>query len=272
MKVGALLQILSLELGLGCNLCAAHSLCPNALKADRYAGLPRQYVLDEATIVSLVETFYWEWDFRGWVNFSFYNEPLLDLDRLLRVATRVTLMVPELKLMLITNGTLLPADPRPLRVFDWISVTDYGGAHAPDLDRLAALTDVCGVGRYQPDPTGVFVNRGKLDGRLKGPGRDRAERPCVYPFKDLAIDYFGNCHLCCYDWRGEAHIGNVLIDGVPACLTRWERVVKSIAGHRMAPDAPRSCRCCRRAGFQQLERLNVSAKVHAQDWLDNYRK
>ena len=272
MKTGALLQILSLEMSLGCNLSSIHPQCPNSLKAARYAALPQAHHLTDDIILDTIATFWRDHGFRGWVNFSFYNEPMLEYGRLLNLARRTRSVDPELRLMLITNGMSLPIDVQPLKVFDWISITDYGDSETPDPARLRALQDLCGVGRWTPDPRGVFVNTGKLDRRLRGSGGDRSERPCVYPFKDLAIDYFGNCHVCCYDWRGLAHIGNVITDGIPACLSQWERVVKSIAGHHMDPDAPLSCRTCQYRGFQRLENLNMDAKRAAQAWLGQLRE
>ena len=267
MKTGALLQILSLEMSVGCNLSSLHPPCPNSLKAARYAALPQADHLTDALIVEIVSSMRETHGFRGWVNFSFYNEPMLEYDRLLRLANLVKASNPELTLMLITNGMFLPKDPTPLQVFDWISITDYGGKESPSPNRLQALHALCGVGRWTPDPRGVFVTPGKLDKRMRGLGPDRSERPCVYPFKDLAIDFFGNGHVCCYDWRGLAQIGNIITDGIPACLARWERIVRSIAGPRMTADAPLSCRTCTYKGFQRIETLNAVAKQAAQIWL-----
>jgi hypothetical protein len=270
MKPGALLQMVSVEIGLGCNLCNLHPQCPNYLRDDRYAGLPTLNHMTEDLVVDVVHAFYL-CDFRGWVNFSFYNEPTLDLPKLFRIVEGVSRVAQECKLALMTNGTLLPDDVRPFKVFDWIGVTDYGDKETPHPGRLEALTALCGAGRWTPDPRGVFVATGRLDGRRRGLGPDRSERPCVYPFKDLAVDYFGNCHLCCYDWRGTAPIGNVLTESVQVCLAQWERVVTSIARTQMTPDAPESCRRCRYKKFQQLDSLNALARTHAQEWLDVHR-
>lgn len=267
MKIGATIQVLSLEMGLACNLGHLHPQCPNSLGADRYAALPRDRRLADADIVKTAQTFYADYDFRGWVNFSFYNEPTLELERLFRLVDAVRDVAPEVKFMLLTNGTRLPEKVEPFKVFDWIGVTDYGNTETPDPIRLLALIDAVGIGHYTPEPRGVFVLKGKLDRRMRGLGTDRSDSPCVYPFKDLTIDAFGNAHLCCFDWRGQANLGNVITDGVPEVLTRWERVVRSISGAKMTEDAPASCTCCQAIRFQRLDGLDVRAKRAAEEWL-----
>jgi hypothetical protein len=272
MKIGATIQILSLEMGLGCNLAHLHPQCPNGLGKGRYQGLPQSMRLTDESMVATVRTFYEDFDFKGWVNFSFYNEPTLELPRLFRLVDAVRDVAPEVRFMLLTNGTLLPDDLRPFEVFDWIGVTDYGGGQTPDAMKILGLYDAAhGVGRWDPEPKGVFVTKGKLDRRMRGLGADRSHIPCLYPFKDLTIDVFGNAHLCCMDWRGLAQLGNVLIDGVPEVLQRWERMVRSISGARMTAEAPPSCRTCQSIGFQRLDTLSLRAKRAAEEWLGERR-
>jgi len=270
MKIGSTLQILSLEMGLGCNLAPLHPQCPNGLGSARYADLPKDIYLTDPVIVDVVRTFYSDFDFRGWVNFSFYNEPTLELARLFRLVDAVRVVAPEVKFMLLTNGTLLPADLTPFKVFDWIGVTDYGHEQTPNPERLLALYDTVGMGHYTPEPRGVFVHTAKLDRRMRGLGVDRSDAPCVYPFKDLTIDFYGNAHLCCFDWRGQANLGNVLLDSIPVVLKRWEAVMRSISGQKMTPDAPESCRRCQAVRFQKVDSLDMRAKRAAEEWLGGH--
>ena len=111
------------------------------------------------------------------------------------------------------------------------------------------------------------VNDAKLDKRMRGPGPDRADRGCLYPFSDLAIDHFGNVRLCCFDWQGLASPGNIFRDGLAGCLANWERTVRAIAQSPMAPDAPAVCRTCRHSRFQTLGRTDLPAREAAKRWL-----
>lgn len=39
---------------------------------------------------------------------------------------------------------------------------------------------------------------------------------CALPFRQLAIHWDGSVAVCCNDWRGEYHCGNILTDGIEA--------------------------------------------------------
>jgi len=273
MKTGAMIQLLSFEMGLACNLAHLHPRCPNSLGSDRYAGLPRTHLLSDEWIINTLSLFYDDHDFRGWVGFSFYNEPTLAQDRLFALVSKLKLVAPKVKFMLTTNGTKLSDDVSPFGVFDWMGVTDYGGAEQPDPEKLEALRAIIGVGRtVDKEPRGLFVSKGRLDKRMRGAGPDRSNVACVYPFQDFAIDAFGNCHLCCFDWRGQVHIGNVIIDGVSACLARWEEIVRSISGSRMTEEAPEACKHCWMTHFQRLAVLDSAARKNAKAWLNEVHK
>jgi hypothetical protein len=208
-------------------------------------------------ICDLLVSLYYDYDFRGWVNFSHYNEPMMKLDDLVGLANIVAVIAPESPRMVITNGTYLPEDPEPLRIFTEVHITDYGGSLTPSTDRLEALQRV----------TTVRLNRGRLDKRMAGPGPDRSDRACVYPFSDLTIDAFGNMRLCCFDWEGLASPGNVFRDGLASCLAQWERTVRTISGKRMTEEAPAVCRHCRHYNFQTLARTHAGARHAAKLWL-----
>lgn len=257
MKAGALLQMVSFETGVACNLAAEHPECPNSLGLDRYAHLDQSRRLDEVTMIGTAQRLYEDYDFRGWINFSFYNEPLLHPDRLIQLAEYVKAVAPECPLLLITNGTRFPDDLTPFRLFQAVHVTDYGGHLSPPADRLQALRDVCPV----------VVNPGRLDGRLSIVGRDRRDRACVYPFQDLAFDHFGHAHLCCFDWRGLASPGNLFSDGLDRCLERWLEMVLAISGPTMTAEAPATCRTCRHRHFQSVPRFHAPARRMALAWL-----
>ena len=260
------LQILSIETDHRCNLAGQHAACPASLGPGRYTALPSHVRLMDLDIVALVAALRHRHGFAGWVNLSFYNEPLVHADRLFRVAAR--LAGDGARLMLHTNGMLLPEDAEPFRPFDVIWVTDYGGAHAPDPARLDALRAVCGEGVWPAGgrPHGVIVTKGRLDGRMQGPHSERSNRPCRLPLKDWPIDACGNAHLCCLEWRGAVPLGNVLLDGIEPVLARWIDTVRQIAGPTMTPAASSGCRHCRFAGFQRVPVLDPVLAARAVAW------
>lgn len=49
------------------------------------------------------------------------------------------------------------------------------------------------------------------------PPNDRMQgKRCALPFRQLAIHHDGSVAVCCNDWRGEYHCGNILTDGIEA--------------------------------------------------------
>jgi hypothetical protein len=257
MKIGAVLQVVSFEIGVGCDLAAQHPQCPVHLGMDRYAHLYVARRLDGDAIMAVLYDLYTDYDFRGWVNFSHYNEPCLNSDDLLKYAKACAVIAPDCPRLLITNGRHIPAEVRDYGLFTQVHVTDYGGSHAPTPEALDALRAV----------TTVRVTPGKLDRRMRGPGPDRSQTGCLYPFSDLAVDHFGNLRLCCFDWQGLASPGNVFRDGLAACLRQWETVVRTVARPSMTADAPAVCRTCRHTHFQTLARTFIPARQAAKVWL-----
>jgi len=270
MKIGATIQMVSLELSLGCNLSHIHPQCPNSLGSSRYQLLPRDQKLNHDNAVGIIKELYDNFDFRGWVGLSFYNEPLLYLDRIISVAKSIREFAPELKFMITTNGTCFPEDMSPLKIFDWIGVTNYRDLETPNEEKLDELRNLIGEGTWDP-PHGLFVTNGRLDRRIESNiGVERLHTPCLYPFKDLAIDYYGNCHICCFDWLGRANVGNILIDGVAGCMYNWERIVRSITISPMTDDAPDVCKCCKHVKFKKLDSINKEAQQAAKLWLSSH--
>jgi hypothetical protein len=266
--MGHLLQMVSVEVGMGCNMSAVHPRCPNNIGTERYAGLSRKHLLDDDTILAGLGELHRDFGFNGWVNFSFYNEPLLQRERLFALIPQIAEVVPGASFMLITNGTLLPEDLEPFRAFRGVWMTNYGGDWTPDPVKVERLKTIIGDGIWptRERPSGLFVSPGNLDIRMRGPGKDRSSRACVLPFKDLAFDGYGNAHICCIDWRGDVKLGNMR-DGIAPILQQWERTVRSISGTHMTEDAPATCRSCRFVGFQRLNNFDPKARQRAKIWL-----
>lgn len=227
----SLTQILEFELGTGCNLAGEHAACPNR-DARRFASLDESRELDDETIVRCAVRAYRELGFTGLIGWIYYNEPLLQADRMFRLMERIKAETPAARFILWTNGTLIPQDCGRYAAFEQIVISNYGDESQRGAGRLLAkgiTAKLCG---------------GELDGRLEWIAPTDPQAACLRPFVEFVIDARGNVHLCCYDWQGKACVGNVLTDDLAAVANRWRETLPSIAGRTMTDDAPEFCRQC----------------------------
>lgn len=250
---------LILELTDRCNLGGVHTACPNR-SPERWATLPHERTLTDEEWVRIAERFYQEFGFTGAVGFHYYNSPLIDTPRVLRVVRAIRARVPQATFCLWTNGTLLPADCSGLAIFSQVHVSDYTRDGFPPRN-MAALRAAC---------PRVQVHPGTLDRRLQHLTSEH-DAPCLRPFTEFIIDHFGNVHLCCYDWRGEATMGNVLAEPLERIVERFQAARAAMAGHRMTADAPAACRrCAMRTG--NLSRFVEGPHGRAQSYVAQLRK
>lgn len=228
----ALVQVLEFELGSKCNLAREHDKCPN-LHFDRYADLDTSKELDDETIVKLAAAAYHDLGFTGIVGWIYYNEPLLQADRMFRLMGRIRDAVPHARFMLWTNGMLIPPDCDAYRQFCQIIVSGYNDQGRRGYDRLRAK----GI-------SALFRDHATLDDRLCDRPPDDSKTPCMRPFVEFIIDNFGNHHLCCYDWRGRASLGNVFTESLADIAARWRETIEYIGRREMTEQAPAACRAC----------------------------
>jgi len=228
----SLLQMLEFELGGKCNLGHVHHECPN-MHPDRYGELDTSRELDDDTIVSAAVQAYQHLGFTGLVGWIYYNEPLLQMERMFSLMERIKDEAPKARFILWTNGTLIPEDCERFRLFEQIVVSQYNEQSTLGIGRLASLNIPCKV-----------IRDAQLDNRCYLPTNEETQTPCLRPFVELIIDNHGNSHLCCYDWQGSGTLGNVFDDGFAAIVTRWRDALPEISGHTMTEDAPEVCRGC----------------------------
>ena len=226
-----MLQILEFELGSKCNLGHLHPLCPN-LHPERYGMLDVSRELDDETIIRTATQAYAEMGFTGMVGWIYYNEPLMQADRMFHLMREIKWRNPQARYILWTNGMLIPEDCEPYRQFSEIVVTNYNESSRRGFERLKAR----GIASK--------LIGGGLDGRLADVAPCDPNAPCLRPFVELIIDNHGNTHLCCYDWRGRGTLGNVLSTDFATLARRWRDQLPKIAGRTMAADAPDVCRKC----------------------------
>lgn len=256
----SLIQILEFELSPACNLGRQHTKCPNRNPA-RWQTLNTTLTLDADTIVRTAVRAYREFGFTGLVGWIYYNEPLLEMDRMFDCMRRIRAEAPQARFILWTNGTLLPDDCSRFVEFEQIVVSMYQDLpdQADYADKLRRLQDACPWTCFRP------TSADALDDRLCAFAPLREDAPCLRPFVEFTVDAHGNVHLCCYDWRGEASPGNILISGLDRVLDRHAEMLAAIAGQRMTEFAPKACRACgHRWAAHQVHDVRIVARADKQ--------
>jgi hypothetical protein len=229
MKTGlAYTQFISFEIGRVCNLAEAHRGCCPSADFNRYGRLDTSSSLSDDVIVDCIRSAY-DMGFHGQIAFHYYNEPMLSWGRLKSLIARIQQEVADARFCLWTNGTILPDDISELSVFSSIWVSNYAGR---DWKAILKATG-----------SDIQVMDGRLDARKTI--RQRVDNgPCVRPFNELVVDHYGNGHLCCADWRGEIHLGNVQSDGFESVVDQYLTLREQISMPTLPEDAPVLCRVC----------------------------
>jgi hypothetical protein len=205
--------MLIFEIGPECNLGKAHAKCPNQ-SPERFARLSTDRDLDADTIVACAMDAYQNRGFTGHVGFHYYCEPMVYAQTMVGIISRVKSACPTARFILWTNGTIKP-DQATKALFDRIVQTDY-----------------------RHDPHG-----NQLDDRLHGRVAHHTGG-CLRPLTEFILDCHGNHHPCCYDWKGEASLGNVFTDGLYVLLTRWQQLQLDVCRAPIADAAPERCKTC----------------------------
>lgn len=225
-------QFLIFEIGRECCLAGEHAgKCPSG-DVDRYGLLPTGAPTSDDQILDAVE-WAWEAGFRGHIGWHYYNEPLLFWGRIRSLVQRIRERVPGAEFVLWTSGVPIGrrVPPAELSVFSRVWISDYH----------RRTTEWKELRRHVSE---VIVLDGALDERKRIPGR--AHNPhCLRPFHEFIVDYYGNGHLCCADWRGDVHIGSIHTDGFPAMFARFSALRETLMAPDGHPNAPALCRICR---------------------------
>jgi hypothetical protein len=210
------LKYLSFEINDECQLTNIHKGCPR--NARKLIGKP----LETSEIISFLHHCLRR-DFRGMVNFHYYNEPLMSKKRMMEVMAAV----PYANYSLWTNGFNLTAADAPLiNLFSDVMVTIYPGVNIYNLN---ALSVACRNMRFQ---------QGNLDNRiLQIEGKEI--KKCDRPNWELIVDYCGQGHVCCGDWKSEMYIGDIR-DGHDRFLARWDLWRKQL----LNKEFPEICKVC----------------------------
>jgi hypothetical protein len=252
------LQFLDFEICSECNLAAKHSQCPSS-HPERYSHLNTDRTLDDDTIVDIAVRAYTEFEFRGCIGWHYYNEPLLQKERIFKLIERIKAKVPSAKFLLWTNGELIGENCDELKVFDKIWITNY---RKQDFSRVSKVVKH------------TTILNPHLDKRLTDVYADTHNNsPCVRPYAEMIIDHHGNAHICCMDWKGLASPGNVFTDDLGLIAGRMGQIRNAVAGQTMRSIAPDVCKQCNMR-FQELtpvfgEEICREQAMH-RDWAINW--
>jgi hypothetical protein len=207
--------------------------------------------MSDGLIVDTAVRMYREFGFRGLVGWHYYNEPLCEMARMLSLMSAICDRVHEARFVLWSNGMLLPMVQDGFEYFEQAHLTDYGGLSKP---RVSKLRERC---------PHVMVHRWPLDDRLTADSGPLRYEPCGRMFTEFILDYYGNVHLCCFDWMGLGLPGNIHTTpfdwmglGLPGnihttpideLVRRWQAIRQGVSGDQMDAAAPQTClRCTKR--------------------------
>lgn len=218
-------QFAIFEVGNDCNLKNKHDKCPCM---ERYQENKNKPLMTDDMIVDNAVKLYQEYGFKGLIGFHYYNEPLLYIDRIRRLVDRIKARIDKARFVLWTNGALLPDDCNELSFFDKAWVTNYDGGNYARIRN--------GI----PD---TKIVSWQLDNRKKRVQKE-SDRRCRRIFSEIIFDAFGQCHICCVDWKGECKVGNLFTDELESIIYKFKAIRKSIAHDRMTDDAPVVCKRC----------------------------
>jgi hypothetical protein len=208
--------------------------------------------LDDETIVSCAVRAYQELGFTGLVGWIYYNEPLLQAERMFALMARIAEQAPKARFILWTNGMLIPEECEQYRQFAQIIISGYNEQSRRGVARL-----------FAKQIESRYIENAKLDNRLEQIVITGNKQHCLRPHVELIVDNFGNTHLCCYDWQGKGTLGNVFTRDFGAIAREWRTLLPEIAGAEMSDQAPEVCQTCshRWDKYQQHdERIVARAK------------
>ena len=186
-------KCISFEVTDDCNMKNVHHKCPiHHQQYDTSYGK-----LNEEKICLSIEEAN-RLNFKGYIEFHHYNEPLLNKEMILNIMQRNK----KNRFILITNGLLLSrniSENEFLKQFSLVTISCYYPNLHPFFEQLKKTYG------------NIIISTSPLDDRLAF--YDYPERTdiaiCPRVFFELPIDHYGNVRLCCFDWQNKYKIGNI---------------------------------------------------------------
>lgn len=231
------LTYLSFEITNVCPMAKLHFKCPTNA-ADRFDSSPIKEPITDDDIVNFSK-YAISKGFKGLINWHYYNEPLTAKDRILDIIDRME--GTGAKFGLWTNGILLERDVEKCAYFNKFSeivITDYYPAKNKEF--YSAL-----MAKYPQ----VRLNKADLDDRIfeiVETSFDPRYTKCGRPGFELIIDYYGNGHVCCGDWRNEIKFGNIKIDSYDSVESQWKSLKQQLSNwdENSYHELPNICKVC----------------------------
>lgn len=206
-------NIMTFEIGNKCNLSKFHFQCP--INIRKYKKMKQILTPDIITNI-ISEASYL--NFNGFIAFHFYNEPLLEKEKILDIILRR----PNQKYLLWTNGLLLDRtikNNKFINLFSKVIITCYFENQKPFFYNM-----------QKAYPQIHLIERYELDDRLQSYYRNHTNIwGCKKPLFELPIDYYGNVILCCYDWNNSYEIGNVIDESLVTVVNseRYQAILRN---------------------------------------------
>lgn len=195
------IQILSFEIGGSCDFSVEHPWCPSN-NPTRYRDAKTLPATDDHFLNFLDSAL--ARNFSGLVAFHYYNEPAQQAERCEKLIEEIDKR--KIKTLLWTNG--YKVSPELLPSFDYVFRTGY---------------EKNGKGKLVP-----FQPDDRL--QIYDTAPSAVECACYRPMiLEMIVNYHGDMRLCCADWAGSAHIGNIQIDPHDDLFARWETLTSAVA-------------------------------------------
>lgn len=201
------LKYISFEITNKCNLSHVHCKCPinDSLRYNNCITTSNITELD----ISLFITFALANGFKGCFAFHYYNEPLIEKEKMLNIVNEFK---DKANFSLWTNGLLLPRESLEqlefLKLFKEVVITNY---------------DNYDYSTIMKHYNNIRLNVVNLDDRLEQPEEiiDIKNLKCDRATFELIIDYYGNGHICCGDYENNLKIGNIKYITFTVFLNNW---------------------------------------------------
>jgi FkbM family methyltransferase len=224
-------QRVSFEISNLCNYSNIHKLCPVSwYKVKKNIDPEIVYkVIDE-----LIDLKY-----DGFIAFHRYNEPLLNKELLFKYIEYTNKMLPDAKIIILTNGYYLYQEDlnrlENCKIYR-VGVSSY---NRKEHERLIRLNTII--------PYGVFY--AKLDDRQSIYTREPKglTLPCYATIRDITINCHGQVSICCLDWDNKEIFGDLHKNTLKEVLNS-ERFLQV---HNELIKGERNLEICKRCDWQR---------------------
>lgn len=232
------------EISNRCNLASRHPNCPvgpvfeaerkNAGGTLKYADYLSQgtYLSLEAVNSCLSEL--GQYNFEGTINFHRYNEPLIELDKLMRLVASSRAQCPRASILIYTNAIPmtreiadelieLGATKFVVSAYNQVMENRVNGIYE-QVSRSCAANKVdvdTQILNFKSKDKNDKWGNSKLDDRLtiydraaRGEERKSKYGPCLAPLNDITVSHTGDVVACCLDWKDTVAFGNINIQSL----------------------------------------------------------